>query len=98
MFSFCRYLNRGADKVLQECEAKLAELQNLTATKDGEKKDLESKIQRFQKQLANSRVRKLELENSLEIMRISEEVEQREREIRKQKEKLRSMGLERYEE
>ena len=91
-------MKRGADKVLQECEARLTDLQNLTAAKDGEKKDLESKMQRFQKQLANSRVGKLELENSLEIMRISEEVEQREREIRKLKEKLRSMGLERYEE
>ena len=76
----------------------MTELQNLTSAKDSDKKELESKIQKFQKQLANSRVRKLELDDSLQILKISEEVGQKEREIRKHKDQLRSMGLEKYEE
>lgn len=76
----------------------MTELRNLTAAKDSEKKDLESKIKLYQKQLANGKVREHELSDSLQVMRLTEEMGKKEREIRKFKDQLRSMGLERYEE
>lgn len=95
---YYRYLNSGSDKVLHECESRLRELQSLSTTKDSNKKDLESKIKLFQKQLANGKVREHELSDNLQMMRQMEEVVVKEREIKKLKDQLRSMGLDRYEE
>ena len=76
----------------------MTELRNLTAAKDSEKKDLESKIKLYQKQLANGKVQEHELGDSLQVMKLTAEVEKKEREVKKFKEQLRSMGLDRYEE
>ena len=94
----CRYINSGSDKALQECESRLNELQSLQTTKNAEKKNLESRIKLLQEQLANEKVRERELSDSLQVMELGEEIGCKEREVKKLKEQLRSMGLDRYEE
>ena len=84
--------------MLKECEARLTELQSLQSTKNAEKKGLESKKELLQKQLANEKVRGRELSDSLQVMVQGEEIRDKETEIRKLKERFRSMGLSRYDE
>ena len=97
-FLLHRYINGGSDKALHECESRLNELQGLQTTKDTEKKGLESKIKLLQKQLANRQVHDYQLSYNLNMMRLGEEIGQNEREIKKLKDQLRSMGLDKYEE
>ena len=84
--------------MLSECESRLSELSNLMKTKESEKSALESKIKLFNKQLANGKVREHELSDSLQMMKQEEEAKQKEAEIKRLKDQLRSMGLEGYEE
>ena len=93
-----RYINNESDKALQECESRLSELQSLQTTKNTEKKNLESRIKLLQEQLANEKVRERELSDSLQVMELAEEIGRKEREVKKLKEQLRSMGLDKYEE
>lgn len=97
-FNLCRYINSGSEKALQECESRLNELQNLQNTKDAEKKNLESKIKHLQEQLANEKVRERELSDNLKVIELGEDIGRKEREVKKLKEQLRSMGLDKYEE
>ena len=76
----------------------MSELQSLQTTKTTEKKNLESRIKLLQEQLANEKVRERELSDSLQVMELAEEIGQKEREVKKLKEQLRSMGLDKYEE
>ena len=84
--------------MLSECESRLSELSNLMKTKESEKSALESKIKLFNKQLANGKVREHELSDNLQMMKQEEEAKQKEAEIKRLKDQLRSMGLEGYEE
>ena len=93
-----RYINSGSDKALQECESRLNELQSLQTTKDAEKNILESKIKLLQEQLANEKVRERELSDNLQVMELDEEIGRKGREVKKLKEQLRSMGLDKYDE
>lgn len=74
------------------------ELQSLQTTKNAEKKTLESRIKLLQEQLANEKVRERELSDNLKVMELGEEIIRKEREVKKLKEQLRSMGLDKYEE
>ena len=74
------------------------ELQSLQTAKNTEKKNLESRIKLLQEQLANEKVRERELSDSLQVMELAEEIGRKEREVKKLKEQLRSMGLDKYEE
>ena len=74
------------------------ELQSLQTTKNAEKKTLESRIKLLQEQLANEKVRERELSDNLKVMELGEEIVRKEREVKKLKEQLRSMGLDKYEE
>lgn len=76
----------------------MSELQSLQTTKNTEKKNLESRIKLLQEQLANEKVRERELSDSLQVMELAEEIGRKEREVKKLKEQLRSMGLDKYEE
>lgn len=93
-----RYINGGSDKALRDCESRLNELQSLQTTKSAEKKTLESRIKLLQEQLANEKVRERELSDSLQVVELAEEIGRKEREVKKLKEQLRSMGLDKYEE
>ena len=95
---YVRYINGGSDKALQECESRLNELQSLESTKNAEKKSLESKIKLLQEQLANEKVRERELSDSLQVIELGAEIGRKEREVKKLKEQLRSMGLDKYDE
>ena len=74
------------------------ELQSLQTTKNAEKKTLESRIKLLQEQLASEKVRERELSDNLKVMELGEEIGRKEREVKKLKEQLRSMGLDKYEE
>ena len=92
------YVNSGSVKAISDCEARLEELSKKQQTMDSEKKEVEEKIYELQKQLANARVRERELGDNLLLLRQQDDIEQKDREIKKLKEKLRSMGLDRFEE
>ena len=83
--------------MLSECESRLTELNKLLEAKELEKDELESKGKQLEKQVANVKVRERELVDSLQLMKQEEEVRQKEREVKKYKDQLRSMGIEGYE-
>ncbi|CAI7993402.1 DNA repair protein RAD50 [Geodia barretti] len=93
-----RYESEGGETGLRQLNGRINSIKREAEGKTRERKELEDKIKKLQKEVANVELQEREWEDQLQLMRVAADVARKERDAQKLREKMREMGLHRYDE
>lgn len=91
-----KYMSEGGESGLQELNAKIDEFSKEIAKKKEQRNNLEQRKNQLMKQVTNAELQEREWEDQLQLMRVQSDIVKKEREAQKLREKMREMGLDKY--